>query len=89
MLLKFCTQYISEVGKLGSVHKGLFSFPSQRTIMPKNVETTERLLLNDKMPGFLALGEDKFNPGPETRLDHSELLCNQVLLTYEGDKESF
>ena len=34
----------------------------------------ERFLLNDKMPGFLASGGDKFNLGPETRLDHSELL---------------
>ena len=57
--------------------------------MPKNVETTERLLLNDKMPGFLASGEDKFNPGPETSLDCSELLCIKVLLKYKGDRESF
>ena len=34
----------------------------------------ERLLLNDKMPGFLASGGDRFNLGPETRLDRSELL---------------
>ena len=39
--------------------------------------TTERLLLNHvKTPGFLAPGGEEFNPGPETRLDHSELLCN-------------
>ena len=57
--------------------------------MPKNVQTTERLLLNDKTPGFLASGGDTFNPGPETRLDRSELLCNQVLLKYKGDRESF
>ena len=42
---------------------------------------TERLLLNhEKMPGFLASGGEEFNPGPETRLDCSELLCNKVLL---------
>ena len=41
------------------------------------------------MPGFLASGGDKFNPGPETRLDHSELLCNKVLLKYNGGRESF
>ena len=46
----------------------------------------ERLLLNNKMAGFLASGGDEFNPGPETRLDHSELLCNKVLLKYKGDK---
>ena len=50
---------------------------------------TEKLLLNGKTPGFLASGGDKFNPGPETRLDRSELLCNQVLLKYKGDRESF
>ena len=49
----------------------------------------ERLLLNDKMPGFLASGGDDFNPGPETMLDGSELLCNKVLLKYKGDRENF
>ena len=33
-----------------------------------------------KTPGFLAPRGEEFNPGPETRLDHSELLCNKVLL---------
>ena len=28
----------------------------------------------------MASGGEEFNPGPVTRLDHSELLCNQVLL---------
>ena len=41
------------------------------------------------MPGFLAPGGEEFNPGPKTRLDHSELLCNKVLLKYKGDRESF
>ena len=50
---------------------------------------SERLLLSDtKMPGFLASREE-FNLGPETKLDHSELLCNKVLLKYKGDRESF
>ena len=48
----------------------------------------ERLLLNDKAPGFLA-SRDEFNLGPEMRLDHSELLFNKVLLKYKGHKESF
>ena len=40
---------------------------------------TERLLLNHaNTPGFLAPGGEEFNPGPETRLDRSELLCNKV-----------
>ena len=34
------------------------------------------------MPGFLASGGE-FNPGSETRLDYSELLCNKVLLKYK------
>ena len=50
---------------------------------------TERLLLNEKTPGFLASGGEEFNLGPETKLDRSELLCNKVLLKYKKDKESF
>ena len=50
----------------------------------------ERLLLNHvNTPRFLAPGGEEFNPGPETRLDRSELLCNKVLLKYKGDRESF
>ena len=50
----------------------------------------EKLLLNHaKTPGFLAPGGEEFNPGPETRLHRSELLCNQVVLKYKGDRESF
>ena len=40
------------------------------------------------MPGFLASRGEEFNLGPETRLDHSELLCNQVLLKYKRDREA-
>ena len=54
------------------------------------VKKAERLLLNHaNTPGFLAPGGEEFNPGPETRLDRSELLCNKVLLKYKGDRESF
>ena len=50
----------------------------------------ERLLLNHvNTPGFLAPRGEEFNPGPEARLDRSELLCNKVLLKYKGDRESF
>ena len=42
-----------------------------------------------KDAGFLASGGEEFNPGPKTRLDCSELLCNKVLLKYKGDRESF
>ena len=51
---------------------------------------SEKLLLNHtKTVGFLAPGGEEFNPGPETRLDRSEILCNKVLLNYKGDRESF
>ena len=50
----------------------------------------ETLLLNHaKTLGFLASRGEEFNPGPEASLDHSELLCNKVLLKYKGDRESF
>ena len=50
----------------------------------------ERLSLNHaKTPGFLAPRGEEFNPGPDTRLDRSELLCNKVLLKYKRDRESF
>ena len=41
-----------------------------------------------KRPGFLAFGGEEFNPGPETRLDSSELLCNKVVLKYKREKAS-
>ena len=40
-----------------------------------------------KILGFLASGGE-FNLGPEMKLDHSELLCNRVLLKYKRDRES-
>ena len=54
------------------------------------LKVIERLQLNlEKTPGFLASGGEEFNPGPETRLKHSELLGKKVLLKYKGDRESF
>ena len=47
-LLKCCTQYASKSGKLSNGHrtgKGQFSFQSQKTEMPKNVQTTAQLHL--------------------------------------------
>ena len=52
----------------------------------------EMLLLNcGNTPEFLASGGEEFNPGPETRLDCSELLCNKVFFffRYKGYIESF
>ncbi|DAA16728.1 TPA: hypothetical protein BOS_21344 [Bos taurus] len=41
---------------------------------------SERLFLNHaETLGFLAPGGEEFNPGPETRLDRSELLCNSFI----------
>ena len=36
-----------------------------------------------KTLGFLASRREEFNPGPEMRLAHSELLCNKVSLKYK------
>ena len=52
--------------------------------LPRKVDAEPR-----KTPGFLASEGEEFNPGPETKLDLSELLCNKVLLKYKGDRESF
>ena len=40
------------------------------------------------MNGVEILGLLDFHLGPETRLDHSELLCNKVLLKYKREKAS-
>ena len=64
--------------------------PSSQSFGFSSSHVCERLLLNHaKTPGFLAPGGDEINPGPETRPDRSELLCNKVLLKYKGDRESF
>ena len=48
----------------------------------------ERLFVNHDAR-ILVPGGEEFNPGPETRLDRSKLLCTKVLLKYKGDRESF
>ena len=56
----------------------------------RKTSVSEMLLLNHaKTRVFLAPRGEEFNPGPETRLDRSELLCNKVLLKYKGNRESF
>ena len=55
--------------------------------MSMKIVAGERLFLKEKMLGFLASGGVEFNPGPETRLDCSELLCNKVLLKYQGERK--
>ena len=64
-------------------------FLTVSTVCPFICHEDERLLLNEKMPGFLTSGGEEFNSGPETRLDRSEFLCSKVLLKYKGDRESF
>ena len=57
-------------------------------ITSTETEAVEMLLLtHEKTLGFLASGGEEFNPGPEMRLDFSELLCNRVLLKYKRDRE--
>ena len=38
---------------------------------------------------FLASRVEDFNPGPVTRLDLSELLCDEDLLKYKRERGSF
>ena len=48
MLWKCCTQHASKFGKLSNGHrtgKGQFSFQSQSRAMPKNVQTTIKIVL--------------------------------------------
>ena len=57
--------------------------------LPTPRDLPEWLLLNQaKTPGFLASGGEELKPGPEMRLDSSELLCNKLVLKYKGDKAS-
>ena len=41
------------------------------------------------MLGFVTSRVEEFDLGPETRLDHLELLYSKVLLKYNRDRESF
>ena len=54
-----------------------------------NIDSEKLLLNHANTLGFLAPRGEEFNPGPEMRLDRSELLCNKVLFKYKGDRESF
>ena len=76
MLLKCCTLYASEFGKLNSGHrtrKGQFSFQSQRKTMPKNVQTTVQL------HSFHMLAKDGQNsPSPASKYVNRELPDVQV-----------
>ena len=83
-LVKYSTKRVLQENKELELQASL-PCPEKSCTSPQD----ERLLLNHaKTLGFLASGEEEFNLGPETRLDHSELLCNKVLLKYKGDRES-
>ena len=74
----------------GTFHAKMGTIKNRNGMDLTEAEDIERLLLNHaKTPGSLASGGEEFNPGPETRLDRSYILCNKVLLKYKGDKESF
>ena len=45
-------------------------------------DAVEWLLLSSERCWILGLQRRGIESGPETRLDHSELLCNKVLLKY-------
>ena len=57
--------------------------PKYFPILLKLFQEDEMLLLNHERLGFLPFGGEEFNPGPETMLDCSELLCNRVLVKYK------
>ena len=48
--------------------------------MLSTIGVISEMLNHAKTPGFLALGGEEFNLGPEMRLDRLELLCNKILL---------
>ena len=96
-LISFRMDWLALLAVQGTLKSLLKHHSSKASILQRSAFFTvqlshpyERLLLNHaNTPGFLAPGGEEFNPGPETRLDRSELLCNKVLLKYKGDRESF
>ena len=85
-LVETVTDFILGGSKV--IADGDCSHEIKRRLLPERKVMTERLLLKEKTPEFLASGGE-YNPGPETRLDRSELLRNKVLVKYKGDRESF
>ena len=84
-LVKYSIKHVCWENKELEVQASL-ACPEESWTSPQD----ERLLLNhEKTSGCLASRGEEFNLGPETRLDHSELLCNRVLLKYKRDRESF
>ena len=69
-----------------TISQSLLKLMSVESVMPSSWKVVAEPW---KMRGFLASRREEFNLGPEKRLDHSELLCNRVLLKYKRDRESF
>ena len=67
-------------------HSVIFEIASKYCILDSFVDHDGYSISSE---GFLAPRGEEFNPGPETRLDRSELLCNKVLLKCKEDRESF
>ena len=78
-------------GKLLVTHQVDPAFPLSQPVSEVSFIISSRKVAVEpqKMVGFLASEEEEFNLGPEMRLDHSELLCHEVLLKYKRDRESF
>ena len=94
-----CHSFTQAHCRVNKVQQKMCSLGEQRTRAPSILTLFWRIVDEPprwkvvaeprKMPGFMASGGEEFNLGPEMRLDCSELLCNKVLLTYKGERESF
>ena len=84
-LVKYSRKQVRQENKELELQASL-PYSEESRMSPQN----ERLLLTHKRCwDSWPLEEKKFNLGPVMRLDHSELLCNKVLLKYSRDRESF
>ena len=94
-----CHSFTQAHGRVSKAQQKICSLREQRTKAPSIFTLSWRIpdepprwkvvVESPDTPGFLAPGGEEFNPGPETRFDRSELLCNKVLLKYKGDRKSF
>ena len=95
--LSFCFQSFPESGSFLMIW--LFASSGQNigasasasaSVLPMNIQGWYWKAVAEpwKTPGFLASGGQEFNLGPVTRLDRSELLCNEVLLKYKETEKA-
>ena len=93
-----CHSFTQAHGRVSKAQQKMCSLREQRTKAPSILTLSWRIpdepprwkvvVESRKYTRILVWGEE-FNPGPETRLDSSELLCNKNLLKYKGVRESF